>query len=263
MSQIWTLTAHELRRRWRSLLIWGVVIGALGALYVALYPSMSSMLNDYLQNAPDSMRRYMGGLEGPLTPEQWMDMEFTGSIISIALPFLVMLIGARTVAGAEERRTLDLLLSTPLRRRDLVASAALTMAVALAGVLFLAWILTFIAVLASGVDLGAGHLAEGFIVFWPYCLFFGALALLLSAFMRRSALATTIAAVVLVAMYIIEGLSQVSKSIEPIRVVSLVYQLGHPIQGDFPWTAVLVMLAAVLVFTGGAVALFTRRDVYT
>ncbi len=263
MSQIWNLTSHQLGRRWRSLLIWSVVIGALGALYVALFPAMSTMLDEYMKNAPESMRQYMGGVQGPITIEQWMDMEFTGSIIPIALPFLVMLMGARAVAGSEERRTLDLLLSNPLQRRHIVAGAALTMAIALTGVLVITWILTYIAVLASGVGLSAGRLAEGLVVFWPYCLFFGSLALLLSAFMRRAALVTTITAVVLVAMYVIQGLSQVSKAIEPFRFVSLIYQLGHPIQGDFPWTAVLVMLAAIAVFTAGAMALLARRDVYT
>jgi len=263
MSQIRTLVSHELRRRWRSLLIWGIAIGGLGALYIALFPTVSSMLDEYLQNAPESMRRYMGELQGPITPEQWMEMELTGSIIPLALPFLVMLIGARTIAGSEERKTIDLLLSNPLRRRQIVAGAASLMAVSLAGVLILSWALTYIAVPFAGVDLGAGALARGLAVMWPYCLFFGTLALLLSSLMRRAAFATTVVAVVLVAMYAIEGLAQVSKTIEPIRVVSLFHHLGEPIQGDFPWTAVLVMLACSAVFVAAAMAAFSRRDVYT
>jgi ABC-2 type transport system permease protein len=257
------LVAHDLSRRMRSLLIWGIVLGALGALYVALYPSMSGMLDDYLQNAPESMRQYMGEFQGSITAEQWMEMEFTGSIIPIALPFLVMLIAARAVAGSEERKTLDLLLSNPLQRRHLIAGAALTMALALAGVLVVAWVLTYIAVPIAGVELGAGSLARGLVVLWPYCLFFGALALFLSALMRRGALATTIAAVVLVAMYVIEGLAQAVKAVEPFRVVSLIYHLGQPMQGDFPWTGVLVMLAGVVVFVAAAMAAFARRDIYT
>jgi ABC-2 type transport system permease protein len=263
MNQVRTLTAHDLRRRLRSLIIWAVVVGALGALYVALYPSMSSMLDEYMQNAPESMRQYMGGIDGSITPEQWMEMEFTGSIIPIALPFLVMLIGARAIAGSEERRMLDLLLSNPVRRRHIVLGASLTMAIALAGVLAVAWILTFIATLASGVDLGAGHLAEGLMVLWPYCLFFGSLALLLSAVVRRGALATIIAAVILVAMYVFDGLAQAIGTLKPLRFASLISQLGTPMQGDFPWAAVLIMLAAVVIFVAGAVVLFDRRDVYT
>lgn len=262
MSRIWILVSHDLRRRWRSLLIWGVALGALGALYAALFPTMSGILDEYLKNAPDSMKQYMGELQGPMTPAQWMELEFMGMMV-IALPFLVMLIGARTIAGSEERKTLDLLLSNPLERRQLVAGGALTMALSLAGVLALAWILTYIAALIAGVDVGGGALARGLVVMWPYCLFFGTLALLLSSFMRRGAFATTIAAVVLVVMYVIDGLAQVSKAIEPLRFVSLVYQLGTPIQGDFPWTAVLVMLACSVVFVAASMAAFSRRDLYT
>jgi ABC-2 type transport system permease protein len=263
VSQLWTIISHELRGRLRSLLIWGVLLGGLGALYVALYPTLSGMLNEYLQNAPESMRQYMQELQGPITIQQWLDIELLGGIIPIALPFLVMLIGSRAIAGSEERKTLDLLLSNPLPRWRVVLGAVTSMALALAGVLILTCILTFIAVPLAGVDLSFGGLARGLAVFLPYCLFFGTLALLLSALLRRAALATGITAVVLVAMYVIDALSQVSKSIEPLRVVSLEYQLGHPIQGDFPWTAVLVMLACSAVFAGAAIGAFARCDVYT
>ena len=215
---------------------------------------MSSMLDEYMQNAPESMRQYMGGIDGSITPEQWMEMEFTES----HHPHRAALPGhadrrARAIAGSEERRMLDLLLSNPVRRRHIVLGAALTMAIALAGVLAVAWILTFIATLASGVDLGAGHLAEGLVVLWPYCLFFGSLALLLSAVVRRGALATIVAAVILVAMYVFDGLAQAIGSLKPLRFASLISQMGTPMQGDFPWTAVLVMLAAVVIFVAGAV----------
>ncbi len=263
LRQVWTVVAHELRGRWRSLLVWGVALGGLGALYVALYPTMSGFLNDYVKNAPESMRQYLGGLQGPISIEQWLEMELTTSIIPIALPFLVILTGSRTVAGREERKTLDLLLSNPLPRRHLVWGAALTMALSLAAVLGLTWVLTYIAVPAAGAHLSAAHLAEGLVALWPFCLFFGTLALLLSALIRRGVFATVISAVILVLMYILNGLSQVSRSIEPVRVVSLFYQLRHPLSGDFPWTAVLVMLACAAVFLGGAMAAFARRDVYT
>ena len=36
LGQVWTLVGHQLRRRVRSIVIWGVALGGLGALYVAL-----------------------------------------------------------------------------------------------------------------------------------------------------------------------------------------------------------------------------------
>jgi len=259
----WLLTRQQLRSRVRSLVIWGVALGGLGALYVALFPSMSEFLRQYLEQASQQMQQFMGQLQDSMTIEGWMEIEFYTSIVPIALPFMVIPVGARAVSGGEERKTLDLLLSNPLPRRHVVASALGTMAGALACVLGIAWILTTIAVLAAGVGLAPGRLAAALFVLWVFCLLFGALALLVSTWVRRSFLAVVIPAVVLVAMYVVGNLAQVSKSAEPIRVFSLFYHLGHPLKGDFPWTAVLLMLAAICVIGGAAVAVFDRRDIYT
>lgn len=259
----WILMVQQLRHRLRSITIWGVALGALGALYVALFPSMSSLLEQYLEQASEQMQQFMGGLQGPMTIERWLELELIGSIIPIALPFMAMAIGARAVAGSEERKTLDLLLSNPLPRKNVIMAAMGTMAAALASVLAVTWVLTYIAVPAAGVELSPGRLAMGLVVLWPFCLFFGALALLLSALVRRSFLAIAIPGVVLVAMYVIGQLAQVSKTIEPLRVFSLFHHLGNPLEGDFPWTAVLTTLAAVIILGAGAAAAFSRRDIYT
>jgi len=263
LRQVWTLMAHQLRRRVRSIGIWGVALGGLGALYVALYPSMSGLLEQYMEQAPEQMQQYLGGFQGPMTIEQWLEIEFVNVLIPVALPFMVMVMGARALAGSEERKTLDLLLSNPLRRERVVAGSLGTMALSVAGVLAITWVLTYIAVPLAGVDLSPARLAASLAALWPLCLFFGALALLFSALIRRSFLAITIPGVILVAMYVLEGLAQASKTMEPLRVLSLFYHLGRPLQGDFPWTAVLLMLAGVCILAGGAMAAFARRDIYT
>ncbi|MBN1630041.1 MAG: ABC transporter permease subunit [Thermoleophilia bacterium] len=263
LRQAWTVAAHDLRRRWRSLVLWGVILGALGALYVGLYPTMSTMLEEYMEQAPESMQGYFGEMTGPITIEQWLGMEFLNMFVPVVLPFLVMIMGARAIAGREERKTLDLLLSNPLPRRQVVLGAVLAMAVSLAVVFVMTWVLTYIAVPIAEVDLSPARLAAALAALWPMCLLFGVLSLLLSALIRRSALAIAIPAFILVAMYVLESLAQAVKSVEPYGVISLYHHLGSPIEGDFPWTAVLGMLAGVCVLTGAAVAAFSRRDLFT
>lgn len=263
LDRVRTLVAHQLRSRVRSVVIWGVALGALGALYVALFPSMSGLVDRYMTEAPEQMQQFMGGLQGPITIEQWLGMEFVNVLIPVALPFMVMIIGARAIAGSEERKTLDLLLSNPVSRWQIVAGSLMTMAISLAGVLVIAWVLTYVTVPVAGVDLSPGRLAVGLAALWPMCLLFGTLALLASALVRRAALAVVLPAVILIAMYVIDGLAQVSKSMEPLRVLSLFYHLGRPLEGDFPWTAILLMLLGVCALTGAAMGAFARRDIYT
>lgn len=260
---IWVLTAHKLGRRWRSLLVWGLGLGAMGVLYVALYPSMSGLMEDFAKNAPESLQRWMGNIDGPMTAEQWMNMEFLSMLLPLSLPFLVISIGAQTIAGDEERKNLDLLLGNPMRRWHLVGSSFLTMFISLTVVLAVTWLLTYVTVPIAGVDLGAGRLAAAYLAVGPMCLVFGTFALLLSAVVRRAFLATAIPAVVLVAMYVIQLLAQLSETMEPAQVFSLFYQLGSPIEGDFRVLASVLMLAGSAVFTAGAAIAFAKRDVYT
>ena len=263
LGRIWLFARHHVRTRTRSVIVWGVALGALGALYVALYPTMSSLLDQYVRDAPESMRQYMGTLQGPITIEQWLGLELINSIIPLALPFMVIAMGARSIAGGEERKTLDLLLSNPLPRWQVVAGWVGTMAASLAGVLALTWVLTYVAVPIAGVDLGPGRLAAALAALWPFCLLFGTLAVLFSALLRRAALATAIPGAVLVAMYVIDSLAQMSKTMEPLRPLSLFYHLGRPLEGGFPWTAFLLMLVGVCALAGAAMAAFARRDIYT
>lgn len=263
MNTIWILAAQDLRRRYRSLIIWGVALGALGALYVALYPTMSAVLEQYIEQAPEQMRQFMGGMQGTVSIQQWLELELFGGIVPIALPFLVIVLGARTIAGSEERRTLDLLLSHPLLRRQIVAGAAVTMAISLAAVLVLTCGITYLAVPFAGVRLGLGELAATLISLWPFCLLLGLFSLLVSSLVRRNIFAVLIPAMVLIATYVLNSLSQASESLRPLRFLSLLYYLGHPLQGDFPWTAVLAMLAGACLLFVLTILAFDHRDIYT
>jgi ABC-2 type transport system permease protein len=263
LREVWVLATHDLRKRWRSILIWGIALGAVGALYVALYPTMKNFMDDFAKQAPESLRKWMGVAGNTMSVEQWVGMKFLNLFVPVALPFMVMLIGTRTVAGSEERRALDLQLSNPVRRWQVIVASALTMAVSLLGVLAITWLFTYVTAPIARVDLSPGLLAVAFLVLWPFCLLFGTFSLFLSTIVRRSFLATTIPAVILVVMYLLESLAQSIKSMEPARVFSLFYHLGNAIDGDIHALAAVLMSVAVLFFTGGAIAAFARRDIYT
>jgi ABC-2 type transport system permease protein len=263
LREVWVLAAHDLHKRWRSVLIWGVALGAVGALYVALYPTMKSFMDEFVKQAPESLRNWMGVAGTTMSVEQWVGMKFLNLFVPVALPFLVMLIGARTVAGSEERRALDLQLSTPVRRWQVIVASVVTMAASLVGVLAITWVFTYVTAPIAGVDLHPGLLAAAMAVLLPFCLLFGTLSLLLSTVVRRSFLATTIPAVVLVVMYLVESLAQSIKSMEPMRPFTLFYHLGNAIGGDIHVLAAVLMLAGACILTGGAIVAFAKRDIYT
>ena len=74
LRQVWTLIAHQLHRRVRSIGIWGVALGGLGALYVALYPSMSSLLEPLIM-------AILGVLVGGLVIAMYLPIFKLGSVV--------------------------------------------------------------------------------------------------------------------------------------------------------------------------------------
>jgi hypothetical protein len=72
LREVWVLATHDLRKRRRSVLIWGVALGAVGALYVALYPTMKSFMDEFVKQAPESLRNWMGVAGTTMSVEQWV-----------------------------------------------------------------------------------------------------------------------------------------------------------------------------------------------
>ena len=263
-ARLATLVAHQLQSRVRGTTVWSVSLGLLGVLYVALFPSMSGQIDQYMKALPPEYLDFLGLQGGGMsTLAGFLDVEQYSIVAPLALAFLPILLGARTIAGAEEARTLDVLLSNPLPRWIVVASAFLTMLVEVVVIVTVMAVLVGVPAAASGQELAVGRLAAGSLNLVPFCLFFGGLALLVSSVVRRPGLAIAVPGAILVASYILNGLAAAIDRISGLQRFSIFYHYGSAIQDGMPWgsAAVIFLLAAAL--SGLASVGFARRDIYT
>lgn len=262
-ARLWTLTRQTLTEQRRNVLIWGVLMGLLGLMYVALYPSFKDTLSQYLKDFPEAYLKIFGITAGISGAPAFLNMELFNLFAPVALPFFTILMGARAVAGTEERKTLDLLLGNPVARWQLVVSRYLAMAAGLAVVLLLLTVLTWVAAPIMGVDLSFWAVAQGAANLWPFCLFFGALALLCSAVVRRAAAASGIVAGVLIAMYVLNAIGSVIDRVKEVRRASLFYYYGAAILDGIDWVNFIVIVLLSIGLTVLAAVVFARRDIYT
>jgi len=262
-GRLWTLTRQILAEQRRNVAVWGVAMGLLGLMYVALYPSFKDTLNEALKDFPETYLKMFGISAGISGAAGFLNMEMFNLLAPLALPFFTILIGSRAVAGMEERKSLDLLLSNPVPRWQLIVSRYLAMAVGLAVVLLLLAALTWAAAPVMRVDLSLWAVVRGSANLWPFCLFFGALALLCSSVVRRGAAASGIAAGVLLAMYVLNAVATVVDSVKQVRRASLFYYYGAAIVDGIDWVNFVVILLLSMGLTALAVFAFDRRDIYT
>lgn len=261
-AQTRALTAHLLRGQVISILVWGLALGVYNVLVVLSYPAFKNSITQELGHLSPSARSLFGLQSNAASIEGWLAINTFNLIAPLALPFFSILIGARAIAGREERQGMDLLLSNPLPRLVLIAATVLTMGIGLLVILFLFGLLTWLPAVLIGVDLPIARAAVAVFNLWPLCLFLGALALLCSALLRRSSLAVALAGAVLIAMYVGEALGSTSPSMRFFRSVSLFHYYGSAVEHGMPWASfVTISLLAVLLAVLAGLA-FYRRDIY-
>jgi ABC-2 type transport system permease protein len=182
-------------------------------------------------------------------------------------PVLVLLYavgaGSSAVAGEEDRRTLDLLLTTPVTRSRVVVDKALAM---VAGTLGLAALLGLALVAEgalAGMDLPAGNVAAAMLHLALLGLVFGSMSLAIGAATGRLGLSRGIPVFLAVVTYVVNGLGGLVDWLTPAQKLSPFYQYAahDPLRNGVSLPAVAVAVATVVVLVVVAVVGFDRRDI--
>jgi ABC-2 type transport system permease protein len=259
-SQVAALAAAHLSDRRRSLLAWGLPLGAMSAFIVAIFPSIENSLSKVVEKYPSGLKEAFG--IGELTNvEQYLHAEMLSLIVPLALGYLAVRAVASGLAGAAETGRLDVLLSAPVSRRRLCAAGFLATAIELAAVLAITGLVTGLGSLLAGAGLEAGPAAEGFADVWPLALLFAGLGVVACAFSLRTSVVTGAVAGVLVAMYVIDLVGRLDPGLDWVRYASVFKYYGNAIEeGIEPLAFCGVTAAAVLLAALGA-WLFDRRDI--
>lgn len=266
-TKLLALTAHAARLRARSALIWSLVLGALGAMFVALYPSIADRpgMEQLIDSMPQAMRDIagFGDSVGFSSVESFLATEMLNFLAPLALSFFPILAASSAIAGSEEDGTLDVLMGNPLSRWQLVAGRFLAAAVLLLGIVCVMGLIMWLAAILVGVDLSLGSAAAGTLNLWPLCMLFGGVALLCSALAHRRLLAVAVPVALLFSMYFVDALANTVEALEFFQPLSAFYYYGSAIENGLDWAnfAGLTAVTAALVLL--AILVFRRRDIYT
>ena len=254
----------ELTKRRTAIIGWGLGLFAYAAMIMALAPELTAQFSMF---DLESISIYAAmGITGAI--------DSVSSLLSMYIPFMglmtavyALITGANALAGDEESGTLENMLALPLPRHRIVIAKALAVSVALAIILFIAFLGYAIAFLTiqSQLDspLTLNDLFLGTMEAWPLCFAFAMLGMLFGAFLPRRMHALTLGLVVLIASYFINNLANIIDVLESIRPIALFhYYSGGAVLNEG------VVVGDMLVLVGvGLVALlltlfsFRRRDV--
>jgi ABC-2 type transport system permease protein len=235
-------------------------------MYAAVYPSIKDSakeLTDYVENLPDAFKNLIGG-EDYTSPTGYLRSELFSSMGPLLL--LIYAIGAagRATAGEEENQTLDLLLSTPVRRRQVL----LDKAIAIVAACVLLGAVTFGAVGLLGplfeLHVAVADLAAACLMLSLLGLSFAGITLAVAAATGRRVVADAVAGGFAVVAFIVNALAPSVSWLEPVRPVSPLRWYMEPSAISDGLSALNVGVLAGIALVGYLVAhvLFDRRDLH-
>ena len=256
--------AYVARRKRFAPLAWGLPLGLMAVMVVAVFPSMqgSSQLDELINSYPDALKEAFGISDASFSS---ISGYLAAEIFSMIAPFTAaaFMIHAVTtgVSGAEHRGVLDVMLSAPARRRYVLAGQLAGGAAILLAIALVLGILTQAAALAFGADLPMGDTLAGVLSLWPLGVFFGGITVLLAGLTRRTAVVGGGAAAVLAVMYLMEVLGKLSDAFAAVDGLSAFHYYGSAIEDGLEPASFAILVAAGALLAAAGCVLFERRDV--
>jgi ABC-2 type transport system permease protein len=261
-----SVLSKTVRDQRRALVWWGVGLVATAAMYAAFYPSIvenAEVLTRYLESFPEALKNAFFGSDADfVSPGGYLHTELFGFFGPLLLLIYTIGAGARAIAGEEERKTLDILLATPVSRRRVLVDKATALSASVAILTVVLWIA--LVLLGPPFDLtpGAANLAAAATSMSLLALAFGAIALAVGSWTGRRTLAVGVAAGIGGATYLIDALAPTLDAVAWLQRVSpfYYYDANVPVKNGLEPVHALVLLA--IAAAGFALALigFERRD---
>ena len=259
VSRIWikTLSEHQgllIITGYVMFLIMGILIGP-------MYNWLPADLFDILDQFPKELLAAFGGGDMS-TPEGWYQIETFGLMAPIALWIVTIVVGARALAGEEERRTMGLLLANPIKRSKIVIEKAWAMVACAITVGFATFAGVWFGSLLGGLGMDVGNIAATCLLVTLLGLVIGALALALSAATGRVKVASFGSIGAAAVFYLAATLLPLNESMAGYAKWSPYYYYlsSDPLLTGMNWGHGAILAGLTLGLVALSVVLFQRRD---
>lgn len=250
----------------RGMTGWGIGIFAGVLLMSAFYPSLVSIegLDELLEAYPDALLSLFGIERGNdfTSAIGYLEGEVFSFIVPLAMIGFGVAVGARFIAGEEERGTIGLTLARPVSRARFVVARAAALGTLTAAI----GVVVLVALLAAGpvFDLSAPFGNTLAIVTSTTALgvLYGSISLAAGAATGRRAVASATGWGLGILAYLWNGLAPITTGLEDLAWLSpYEWALGeHPLRSGFDVAGLALLVVASAAVVMGAVVAFGRRD---
>jgi ABC-2 type transport system permease protein len=255
------LLRQELLFRRNAIIGWSLGLCFFPLVYIAIYPSVAEEMAGL---ADLEIYRALGMNLG--TFPDWV-----GSILIVFMPLIAaiyaLINGTGTLAGEEEDGRLEMIVTLPLARWQIVAAKALALVISSMMIFIVVGVVSALVFLSIDsqieTELAAGDLFWAVLSAWPLVFAMGMISLFLAAFAPSRRIAATIAAIILVAGYFGNNLANSTDRLQPLEPLFLFTYLdgtGGAVMAGQQAGDTLILATIGIVAFALALYFFQQRD---
>ncbi len=215
-----TLIRHELRRAWKSLVIWTCAIGAFIVICLFMYPEMKSQ-TESISSLFSSMGAFSAafGLDtldfGTLKGFYGIEC---GNILGIGGALFAALAGISALAGEEKEGTAEFLLTHPLSRTEIVTWKLAAVLIQITALNLVVFLLAVGSIAAVGEAVPWKEIALLHLAFYLLQVELGCICLGISAFLWRGGLGIGLG--LAIALYFVNIIANLTNQAEVLKYIT-------------------------------------------
>lgn len=257
------IAIQTVRDHWKSTIIFTLLFSGMAAMYSGMYPAFKETMQTLTPSMVEQFT-WIPGAEDMASYIGFINIEMYQIFWVLFLGMILGFIGASVISKEIESKTIDLLMSNPVSRKQIVFEKFIGL-IPMILIINLGVILTLIVVtIGINEEINFYYLFLTHLCSIPYFLAIVGIGLLISTIINEKMKASVITIAIVIAMFLFESLSQISSDYKSLGLISLKHYY-NPYDtlkfGNVDGVGVTVLLVVTLWMLIIAMIYFEHKDI--
>lgn len=215
------ITIQTIKDNWRSTLILTALFSGMAALYAGMFPAFEDMMIDMGQSGALDPFAFIPGYQDMASYIGFLNIEMYQIFWVLILGIIIGFLAASTIAKEIESKTIDILMSNPVSRKQIIIEKFLGLLPMVLIINFIAMLTLMLVTIAIGEELDFWHLTVTHLISLPYFFSIVALGLFISTLFDEKMKASVVTMAIVVVMFIFDSIAEMIPDYETLGLISL------------------------------------------
>ena len=264
MNNWFRITKQTIIDYWKLTLIISLLFMGIAAMYALIYPAFKDAIIDLINSGFAESFSAFRGSEDLGSYIGFLNIELYQIFWILILAIIIGFFAATSISKEIESKTIDLLLSNPVSRKQIVFERFLGFIPFILIVNFSVMATVLVTTAAIGEEINVGYLFMTHLVSIPYFLTVVGIGIIISVIIDEKMKASIFVIAILIGMYIFESISLLSPKYESLGFISITHYFDpYDVlkSGDVDLVGLVILFVIAFECVLFSMLYFEKRDI--